>query len=510
MDGLPVLGSIDRARELADAVFVVATGRPDQYTSRHAIVDRLGLPDERYGRVVHPGASLAGDTVLGCGSVALAGVVATAAVRIGRHVALMPNVVLTHDVEVADFATVASSVALAGGTRVERGAYLGTTTLVRQGADDRGVGDDRHGRDGPGRRARPPTVVRRARLGSWRVTCCRLPARAPSGGGRGINDAGLRTSRSSAEGSSGWPWLMPCWLVTRACGRGRSTRSLSWGARQRAQQRGAACRLLLRPGLTEGGPDPPREPAAARVLREHGVPVRRCGKVVVTTSAEELPALHQLHERGLANGVDVQRGRARASCASSSRWRRRSVRRCGRRRRRWPTRTLVIEALADDVRSAGGRVVLDAPAESGGVGWLNVAGQRWQVGHVVNAAGLHADVVGGWFGFCDDYVVLPFKGLYWYGNWPPGRLQRHVYPVPDPRNPFLGVHLTVTADGRREGRPHRYPGAVAGGATAGWRTCTRGRSDRRCAATRASCAARTTTCRRWCAPRCRSTRASIW
>jgi L-2-hydroxyglutarate oxidase LhgO len=65
----------------------------------------------------------------------------------------------------------------------------------------------------------------------------------------------------------------------------------------------------------------------------------------------------------------------------------------------------------------------------------------------VNASGLYADVVGSWFGFCDDYVVLPFKGLYWYGNWPAGRLQRHVYPVPDPRNPFLGVHLTVTASG---------------------------------------------------------------
>ncbi len=133
VDGLPVLGPISLAAELGDAVFVVATGRPDQYTSRHSIVQRLGLDDDRYARVVHPRASLAGDTALGCGSVVLAGVVATAAVTIGRHVALMPNVVLTHDVVVAEFATIASSVALAGGTRVDQGAYLGTATLVRQG-----------------------------------------------------------------------------------------------------------------------------------------------------------------------------------------------------------------------------------------------------------------------------------------------------------------------------------------------------------------------------------------
>ena len=53
--------------------------------------------------------------------------------------------------------------------------------------------------------------------------------------------------------------------------------------------------------------------------------------------------------------------------------------------------------------------------------------------------------------------MLPFKGLYWYGNWEPGRLQRHVYPVPDPRNPFLGVHLTVTVDGRAKIGPTAIP-----------------------------------------------------
>jgi L-2-hydroxyglutarate oxidase LhgO len=53
--------------------------------------------------------------------------------------------------------------------------------------------------------------------------------------------------------------------------------------------------------------------------------------------------------------------------------------------------------------------------------------------------------------------MLPFKGLYWYGNWEPGKLQRHVYPVPDVRNPFLGVHLTVTIDGRAKIGPTAIP-----------------------------------------------------
>lgn len=53
--------------------------------------------------------------------------------------------------------------------------------------------------------------------------------------------------------------------------------------------------------------------------------------------------------------------------------------------------------------------------------------------------------------------MLPFKGLYWYADWEPGRLQRHVYPVPDARNPFLGVHLTVTVDGRVKVGPTAIP-----------------------------------------------------
>ena len=83
--------------------------------------------------------------------------------------------------------------------------------------------------------------------------------------------------------------------------------------------------------------------------------------------------------------------------------------------------------------------------------------ENYIVGHVINTAGLHADKVAKQFGFCDDYAMLPFKGLYWYGNWAPGKLQRHVYPVPDVRNPFLGVHLTVTVDGRAKIGPTAIP-----------------------------------------------------
>lgn len=190
---------------------------------------------------------------------------------------------------------------------------------------------------------------------------------------------------------------------------------------------------------------------------ERGVPLRETGKVVVTTSEAQLPALMTLLERGHANGVELELidEKQLAELEPLARTVDRAL---------WSPNTAVaspagvVEALADRVRERGGRVVLGNAVTGAGPGWvMSVVEGRVATGHVINAAGLYADTVAHWFGFGTDYRMLPFKGLYWYGNWAPGRLQRHVYPVPDPRNPFLGVHLTVTVDGRAKIGPTAIP-----------------------------------------------------
>src|SRR5260370_32420179 len=77
---------------------------------------------------------------------------------------------------------------------------------------------------------------------------------------------------------------------------------------------------------------------------------------------------------------------------------------------------------------------------------------------LINAAGLYADRIANDFGFSRDYKILPFKGLYLYSSEPPGAFRTNIYPVPDLRNPFLGVHVTVTADGRAKIGPTAIPG----------------------------------------------------
>ncbi|MBU6245954.1 MAG: L-2-hydroxyglutarate oxidase [Actinomycetales bacterium] len=190
---------------------------------------------------------------------------------------------------------------------------------------------------------------------------------------------------------------------------------------------------------------------------ERGVPVRQTGKVVVAQSPEELPALHELLRRGQANGVPLELVdeaglhdlEPLARTVEQALWSPSTA---------VASPSAVVEALAQRVRDRGGEVALGTAAVSAGPGWV-ITDRLGTVsaGHVINAAGLYADTVAHWFGVGTEYRMLPFKGLYWYGSWEPGRLQRHVYPVPDPRNPFLGVHLTVTVDGRVKIGPTAIP-----------------------------------------------------
>ena len=130
--GAPVLGTIDTVVQHTDAHLLVCAGRG---ASRAAIVDRLtglGVSEDRYATYVHPRAEVPRTCRIGCGSVLLAGTVLTTDVSVGKHVVAMPNVTLTHDDTVADFATLCAGVSLGGSVRVGRAAYLGMSSSVRE------------------------------------------------------------------------------------------------------------------------------------------------------------------------------------------------------------------------------------------------------------------------------------------------------------------------------------------------------------------------------------------
>ena len=90
-------------------------------------------------------------------------------------------------------------------------------------------------------------------------------------------------------------------------------------------------------------------------------------------------------------------------------------------------------------------------------GRLRTSAGAYEAGYVINAAGLYADRVARDFGFSVDYRILPFKGIYLYSDEPAGSLRTNIYPVPDLRNPFLGVHFTLLANGHAKIGPTAIP-----------------------------------------------------
>jgi L-2-hydroxyglutarate oxidase LhgO len=168
---------------------------------------------------------------------------------------------------------------------------------------------------------------------------------------------------------------------------------------------------------------------------ERALPIRRCGKLVVARDASELPRLDELARRGVANGVTLQ-------TISAADAREIEPRAKIFERAIWSPTTSTVDPIA--VMNA----LLRAARNEG----IDVRlGERWRrdrpAGYVVNAAGLEAASIARTFGCAQSYRILPFRGTYLYSNEPAGALRTHLYPVPDPRFPFLGVHFTVTVDG---------------------------------------------------------------
>lgn len=185
---------------------------------------------------------------------------------------------------------------------------------------------------------------------------------------------------------------------------------------------------------------------------EHGIRYDELGKVVVASSEAELPALRRIGDRAERNGVPGLRFVDAAGLRELEPWA------VGVAALHSPhTATVdfpsVCRRLADDVRDGGGEVLLGQEVEGvrpvgGGVEVSLASGPRRFVAAVA-CAGLGSDRVGRRNGAPEPKVrIVPFRGEYW--RLRPAareRVRGLIYPVPDPRYPFLGVHLTRRFDG---------------------------------------------------------------
>ncbi len=182
--------------------------------------------------------------------------------------------------------------------------------------------------------------------------------------------------------------------------------------------------------------------------RDKSIPLNDYGKVIVARTSAELAPLRELHQRAQANGVRV----SLIDCAAL-----RDVEPCAKtvEQALYVKDTAVVnpqqvrEAMVADARREGVLFQLSCAWQGvRGTGPIMTSRGPIECRHFVNCAGLFADRIAHAYGVGTQYRILPFRG-HFYRLRPESKLKvrGNIYPVPDLRNPFLGVHFTRRPDG---------------------------------------------------------------
>jgi L-2-hydroxyglutarate oxidase LhgO len=191
---------------------------------------------------------------------------------------------------------------------------------------------------------------------------------------------------------------------------------------------------------------------------EKGLRLNKCGKIVVAKNERELEILFELKRRGDINGVELyiiteKELKDLEPNAKTYKYALLSPN----------TATVdpleVLKALESELREKEVRFFFNSPYKKKLSDDLGViaGGKIFKAEKIINCAGLYADKIAKDFGFSKDYELVPFKGIYLEYKGNDQFIKRNIYPVPDIRFPFLGVHFTVRVDGKIKIGPTAMP-----------------------------------------------------
>ena len=192
--------------------------------------------------------------------------------------------------------------------------------------------------------------------------------------------------------------------------------------------------------------------------QEHDLPYELTGKVVVATREEELSRLEELYRRGTANGV---RGLKKISGDEITEYEPHARGVAGL----WSPNTGIVDYLAvtrkyaEIVEEAGGEIRLNTEVtgvEETSEGLvIETTGNEVHSQALINCGGLQSDLIAQMTGSTHGLRIVPFRGEYYELRPESRKLVRGlIYPVPDPRFPFLGVHFTKRINGSVEAGPN--------------------------------------------------------
>lgn len=190
----------------------------------------------------------------------------------------------------------------------------------------------------------------------------------------------------------------------------------------------------------------------------HHLKINECQKVVVAKDETEIEPLHELDRRGKRNGVDVK-------IITEAEMKEIDPNAKTFQYALYSPSTATVDptevnmAIKKELQNQGVRFYF-------GEGYAHrldgntiqtTTGKSISAGKIINAAGLYADKIAKAYGFSKNYTIIPFKGIYLKYTKKDKPIRTNIYPVPNLKNPFLGVHYTITVDGTIKIGPTSIP-----------------------------------------------------
>ncbi len=184
-----------------------------------------------------------------------------------------------------------------------------------------------------------------------------------------------------------------------------------------------------------------------KYCEDNNLRINKCHKVVVASDEKELEGIYELERRGKVNGVNVRviDEEELSQIEPNAKTYKKAL---------YSPDTSTVDPVEitthvfNDIQSKGiqfyfkegyQRKIDDHTIES-------TLGNRYYANKIINCAGLYADKIARDYGYSEDYVIIPFKGIYLKYTKNDTPIKTNIYPVPNLKNPFLGVHYTVTVD----------------------------------------------------------------
>jgi len=181
---------------------------------------------------------------------------------------------------------------------------------------------------------------------------------------------------------------------------------------------------------------------------KNNLKINRSKKVVVATNEEELKSLYELEKRGLQNGVNV-------SIINEEELQKIDPNVKTYQKALYSPDTSTVDPteiskhIRDELTAQGVKFYFNEcyikKLDNNSI--LSNNNQQFTATKIINCAGLYADKIAKDFKFSKDYTIIPFKGIYLKYTKTDNPIKVNVYPVPNLKNPFLGVHYTITVDG---------------------------------------------------------------